>query len=724
MTEARLVNIRIHYTLAPQWNAQEWIEEQLDLSNAIGLSRKVLEGSVSQEVWDTVSKDIAWTKLGNGVYQVRTDAVPVKTMLDGKIILRYCGQETIEVDFDFQENRKTWYAQAAYQNVESLLLDLHSQTQNDLANPLVQQYLSSQLSSWFSKLWVERKAGNLEQLVNEYALGLGKLLGPHHAQMRQISWIFQDAEQQESYGTAFEWRSSQPLHWEVLRCLYYVVQGYFLMDDSLFVPWTEALPALPDAVDVTFLRTRMLSVQQRLHQLGYSKNKYHPGDVVNVNAWVTQFKEYAQSHYAELLTEDTLRLVWNVAVIVDYGQRLLSIDGLSWSLPVVHEILREKKYRETILRGFEAVNLGHNTYLDEAIQFWEHGAFVSLGGSDGKIAKDVLLVCKAYFTWLEAKEKGFSSESMQGYSLEQATEVWKRVRNTEVGKKFEPYYRVLGSRTPDRFFVEAPKSDTLDALDKRFPNFHAVTTLLQKYFRLLHLQDVATLELPSLLLVGSPGLGKTRYLHAIASLLGAPIHEIAMSSMSAGFVLSGSDLTWHGAKPGKIADVFLYDVCANPIFVLDELDKVSDDPRHDPYGPLHQLLEKHTAKRFKDEALQLEFNTSACSWFATANRKDHIPEAILSRFQVIEIPELTREQTPVVAQSIYDDIRAEYKWGASFEPFIAQDCYACLYGMDARAMRFALFNACANAASRSSRPLLLQASDFESGAVSRQMGFL
>ena len=100
-----MVNIRIHYTLAPQWNAQEWIEEQLDLSNAIGLSRKVLEGSVSQEVWDTVSKDIAWTKLGNGVYQVRTDAVPVKTMLDGKIILRYCGQETIEVDFDFQENR-------------------------------------------------------------------------------------------------------------------------------------------------------------------------------------------------------------------------------------------------------------------------------------------------------------------------------------------------------------------------------------------------------------------------------------------------------------------------------------------------------------------------------------------------------------------------------------------------------------------------------------------
>lgn len=719
-----MVNIRIHYTLAPQWNAQEWIEEQLDLSNAIGLSRKVLEGSVSQDVWDTVSKDIAWTKLGNGVYQVRTDSVPVKTMLDGKIVLRYCGQDTIEVGFDFQENRKTWYAQEAYQDVESLLLDLHAQTQDDLANPMVQQVLAAQLSTWFSKLWVERKSENLEQLVNDYALGLGKLLGPHHAQMRQICWIFQDAEQQESYGTAFEWRSSQPLHWEVLRCLYYVVQGYFLMDDSLFVPWTEALPALPEAVDVSFLRTRMLSVQQKLYQLGYNKSKYHPGDIVNVNAWVTQFKEYAQAQYADLLTEDTLRLVWNVAVIIDYGQRLLTVEGLAWSLPVVHEILREKKYRESILRGFEAVNLGHNTYLDEAVQFWEHGAFVSLGGADGKMVKDALLVCKAYFTWLEANEKGYSSESMQGYSLEQATEVWKRVRNTEVGKKFEPYYRVLGSRTPDRFFVEAPESNVLDALDKRFPNFHAVTTLLQKYFRLLHLQEVATLELPSLLLVGSPGLGKTRYLHAIASLLGAPIHEIAMSSMSAGFVLSGSDLTWHGAKPGKIADVFLYDVCANPIFVLDELDKVSDDPRHDPYGPLHQLLEKHTAKRFKDEALQLEFNTSACSWFATANRKDNIPEAILSRFQVIEIPELTREQTPVVAQSIYDDIRAEYKWGTSFEAMLSQDIYTCLYGMDARAMRFALFNACANAASRSERPLLLETRDFVSNTVVRSMGFL
>lgn len=720
-----MVNIRIQYTLAPQWNAQEWIDEKLDLSNAIGLSRKVLEGHVSQEVWDLVSKDIAWTQLGNGVFQVRTDSVPVKTMVDGKIILRYNGKDEIQVGFDFQENRKTWYAQSAYHDVETLLLDLHGQTKNDLANPFVQQELSAKLSAWFSQLWVARKAGDLDALVNEYSLGLGKLLGPHHSQMRQICWIFQDMEQQESYGTAFEWRSSQPLHWEVLRCLYYVVQGYFLMDDSLYVPWTENLPVLPDAVDVSFLRTRMLSVQQRLHQMGFSKTKYHPGDVVNVNGWITQFKEYAQTRHAAHFNENTLRLVWNVAVLIDYGQRLLTIEGLTWTLPVVHEILRDKKYRELILHGFEPSSLNHNTYLDEAIQFWEHGPFVSLGGPDGKVVKDTLQVCKAYFTWLEASEKGYSSESMQGYSLEQATEVWKRVRNTEVGKKFEPYYRVLGSRTPDRFFVEAPKANVLDAVGKRFPNFHAVTTILQKYFRLLHLQDVATLELPSLLLVGSPGLGKTRYLHAMAAILGAPIHEVAMSSMSAGFVLSGSDLTWHGAKPGKIADVFLYDVCANPIFVLDELDKVSDDSRHDPYGPLHQLLEKHTAKRFKDEALQLEFNTSACSWFATANRKEDIPEAILSRFQVIEIPELTNEQTPVVAQSIYDDVRSEYKWGAFFEPTLSAASCACLYGLDARAMRFAIFNACANAASRTDRPLVLEPADFETASSnSRSMGFL
>lgn len=723
--EDALVNIRIQYTLAPQWNAQEWLDENLDLSNAVGLSRKIIEGQVTQEIWDLVSKDIAWTKLSNGVFQVRTDSVPIKTMLDGKIILRFNGQDEIQVGFEFQENRKTWYAQNAYQDVESLLLDLHGQTKNDLANPFVQQELSKKLSVWFSNLWIARKAGNLDGLINKYALGLGKLLGPHHSQMRQIAWIFQDTEQQESYGTAFEWRSTQPLHWEVLRCLYYVVQGYFLMDDSMYVPWTETLPELPEAIDVSFLRTRMLSVQQRLHQQGFSKSKHHPGDVVHVNGWITQFKEYAQKRHVKHFNENTLRLVWNIAVIIDYGQRLLAIEGLEWNFPVVHEILRDKKYRELILHGFEASNLNHNTYLDDAIQFWEHGAYVSLGGPEGKVVKDTIHVCKSYFTWLEAHEKGYSGESLEGYSLEQATDIWKRVRNTDVGKKFEPYYRVLGSRTPDRFFVEAPRANVLDAIDKRFPNFHAVTTILQRYFRLLHLQDVATLELPSLLLVGSPGLGKTRYLHAVASILGAPIHEIAMSSMSAGFVLSGSDLTWHGAKPGKVADVFLYDVCANPIFVLDELDKVSDDSRHDPYGPLHQLLEKHTAKRFKDEALQLEFNTSACSWFATANRKDNIPEAILSRFQVIEIPELSNEQTPIVAQSIYDDILAEYKWGTSFSPTLSAESSACLRGLDARAIRFTLFNACANAASRSERPLMLEPYDFEKSVSSgRGIGFL
>ena len=720
-----LVNIRIQYTLAPQWNAQEWIDEKLDLSNAIGLSRKVLEGYVSQKTWDLVSSDIAWTQLGNGMFQVRTDSVPVKTMIDGKVILRYSGKDEVSVDFDFQENRRTWYAKSAYDNVEALLLDVHEQTKNDLANPFVQQELSTKLSNWFSQLWIARKSGDLDTLITEYSLGLGKLLAPHHSQMRQICWIFQDVEQQESYGTAFEWRSLQPLHWEVLRCLYYVVQGYFLMDDSLYVPWTEKLPVLPESVDVSFLRTRLLSVHQRLHQSGFSQHKNHPGSVVNVNDWITQFKDYAQTRHAAHFNENTLRLVWNMAVLIDYGQRLLTIDGLTWTFPVVHEIVKDKKYRELILHGFSPSSLNHNTYLDEAIQFWEHGPFVSLGGSDGKSVKDTLQVCKAYFTWLEAREKGYGSESMQGYSLDQATDVWKRVRNTEIGKKFEPYYRVLGSRTPDRFFVEAPKADVLEAVGKKFPNFDAVTTILKKYFRLLHLQEVATLELPSILLVGSPGLGKTRYLHAIAAVFGAPIHEVAMSSMSAGFVLSGSDLTWHGAKPGKIADVFLYDVCANPIFVLDELDKVSDDSRHDPYGPLHQLLEKHTAKRFKDEALQLEFNTSACSWFATANRRENIPEAILSRFQVIEIPELTNEQISVVAQSIYDDIRQEYKWGAFFEPVLAERNWTCLFGMDARAMRFALFNACANAASRTERPLMLEPNDFNTTVLTgRKMGFV
>ena len=84
----------------------------------------------------------------------------------------------------------------------------------------------------------------------------------------------------------------------------------------------------------------------------------------------------------------------------------------------------------------------------------------------------------------------------------------------------------------------------------------------------------------------------------------------------------------------------------------------------------------------------------------------------MNSFRVHRIPALTSEQVPAVAQSIYDDVRAANAWGKFFHPTLHSDAFTALMGLDARAMYFALLDACANASDRPERPIVLQLNDF------------
>ena len=149
------VPLRVSYTLAPQWNAQQWMDGVTPLQTAMGLTHAILEGSVSKATWDALAPILSWTRMEDGTIHVRTDAVPVKTWLNGTVNLICNNSEPpqFSVVFDFQENQKTWYAREPYTNMESLLQDLAQQTRNDLANPEVQQELGCELEVILNSLW-------------------------------------------------------------------------------------------------------------------------------------------------------------------------------------------------------------------------------------------------------------------------------------------------------------------------------------------------------------------------------------------------------------------------------------------------------------------------------------------------------------------------------------------------------------------------------------------
>lgn len=720
-----------------------------------------------------MSNALSWTLTEDGKIHVRTNAVPVKTLLEGSI--RIACVEGIEqplfvTAFDFQENQKTWRAKHPYTNIEELLQDLVDQTRNDLANPEIQQELSRHLEKAISTLWrstlkfpnaeplltggsqaihpstsemygtpwtaedidtllqplQETTSGqhHLQTAIEAAAMDIALFMAPYHAQMHRIAWSMEFKG--TVLGEPFRWSNEQPLHWEVIRLLHYITQGFYLLEDRGAVPWLQELPAYPETVDLSFLQTRALPLLQSLPPSAQARNQYHPGELIKTSHRVMDIKNFGTREYPRQANDDALSMVWNISVLMEYAERLLAgTEPPRWNNATCRTIVNDKKYRESILQGFSAAQLNHGSPLDQTIQFWEHGPFAALGGADGKSAKSALWLLKGYFTWQDARRKGYSNTSVPVFSMDNIAEVANRVRNTEVGKKMDHYFKILGSHSPERYMVLTPALDALDALLHRFPNFSEVTTTLRKTIHLLHLQEVPVLRLPNILLVGGPGLGKTRYLNALAKALKAPMHEIPMSTVSAGFVISGSDMTWHSAKPGCVANAFLYDLCANPLFILDEIDKASGSNAYDPYGPLYQLLEKHTAERFQDEALQLEIDASHCSWLATANDTHAIPEPILSRFRVFRIPALTPQQSYIVAQSIYDDLRNANAWGKVFGAQLTSAVLAKLTTLDARAMYFALLDACANASERQVRPIILEPTDITPADSShRKPGFI
>jgi ATP-dependent Lon protease len=118
---------------------------------------------------------------------------------------------------------------------------------------------------------------------------------------------------------------------------------------------------------------------------------------------------------------------------------------------------------------------------------------------------------------------------------------------------------------------------------------------------------------------GPPGIGKTHFARKLAELLGTGMNLVPMSSMTAGWLLSGSSSQWKGAKPGKVFEALVDGEYANPVIVVDEIDKASTDAQYDPLGALYSLLEHDTAHNFTDEFAEVAIDASQVIWITTAN---------------------------------------------------------------------------------------------------------
>lgn len=206
-------------------------------------------------------------------------------------------------------------------------------------------------------------------------------------------------------------------------------------------------------------------------------------------------------------------------------------------------------------------------------------------------------------------------------------------------------------KTADNLSLESAKK----ILDSNHYGLDSIKERILEYISVVNLktqsQPSEKIKAPALLLLGLVGTGKTTMAYSIAQALSRQFGRIPMGGMGEALQLRGRSRAYPDSEPGQIIKVLRRVGSKNPLILLDEIDRVTDEAKADIMGVLVELLDPEQNSQFQDSFIDYPFDLSEVLFITTANNTASIATAVLDRLEIMEMPSYTDEQKITIGKT-------------------------------------------------------------------------